>query len=120
MATLFLDGPAMNVSLNLARAPVFLRVVQDQKTQKWDALDQIADQPKDDEAISMYVLDGDVSYGIACSRDKNGSHCRRFWMAEYRYYSQQPTQEELRDYDFWAEWTQEQWGKLRDKPKGIA
>jgi hypothetical protein len=120
MSTRFIDGPALGVTLNLNRAPAFLRVVLDGMTQEWDALDQLDDVPGPTEDIYVYLLDGDVSTGFACSRGPGSSGCRRFWHADYRYYAQQPTQEELRNYDFWSLWTKEQWDKLDTKPKGIA
>ena len=118
MSTRFLDGPAMNVTLNLARAPVFLRVVLDGVVQKWNALDQLDDVPNATEDIYVYLLDGDVSHGFACSRGPSG--CRRFWYADYRYYPQQPTQAELRDAEFWHRWTAEEYAKLKHKPGGVA
>lgn len=50
----FLDGPAGNKTLELRRAPVYLRVVIDADG-NIDALDQLDDRPKEDERITTGV-----------------------------------------------------------------
>lgn len=51
-----LDGPAEGVSLLLRTCPVFLRLVRDQTTNVWDALDQEGDEPGDNEVVYPYRL----------------------------------------------------------------
>lgn len=60
----FLDGPAADQVLMLKRAPLFLRVTRgpthrDKKTgllaHKWDALDQLDDEPTVKEDVYLYM-----------------------------------------------------------------
>lgn len=59
--TRFEDGPAAGVNLSLRRAPMFLRVVQNNQTGEWDALDQLDDTPEKNETIFVYKVHGEVS-----------------------------------------------------------
>jgi hypothetical protein len=97
----FLDGPAKGASLNLARAPLFLRVVIDTRDGKVDALDQLTDVPHPCEAIYVYRLAEPVSSGVMCSR---GRGCARFVHAKYVLHDQQPTDEQARWRDSWFAW----------------
>lgn len=49
----FLDGPAIDATLMLRRAPVFLRVTIG-AGQEIDALDQLDDEPRDGEEVFVY------------------------------------------------------------------
>lgn len=99
----FLDGPAAGATLNLQRAPLFLRVVIDANG-KIDALDQLTDEPTETEAIHVYrQVAGSVSSGIACSRDRGGG-CRPFVSADYRVHETQPIDMQARDQRLWTEW----------------
>lgn len=113
MTTLFLDGPAKDVRLELERTPVFLRVVMDQDG-TIDALDQLDDTPKPTEFIYVYRIDGEPSRGFACGRDAKGKRsCRHFVHAEYKLYPEQPSQEGLRDFDFWSSWAEMECNRTR-------
>jgi len=96
----FLDGPAKDTRLDLARAPMFLRVVID-PAGKVDALDQLDDVMRPDETGHVYKLAEDVGVGFACTRGKG---CRRIAIASYRLYAHQPGQELLRNNDAWQKW----------------
>jgi len=108
MTTVFRDGPAKDVRLELLRTPVFLRAVLDQATSEWDALDLLDDVPKRTETVFVYRLDGDVSRGIACGR----GGCRSFFRAEYVLHESQPDQESVRDTAFWHRWTEQEYARL--------
>ena len=56
--TTFIDGPAKGQHLALKRAPRFLRVVV--ADGKWDALDQIEDEPRPGELVYAYEVHGPV------------------------------------------------------------
>lgn len=66
----FTDGPAEGVTLPaLRRLPVFLRVVQDAASGKWDALDQLEDEPREGEVVHVYVR---RQFGFACRGGPGG------------------------------------------------
>lgn len=96
----FCGGPAHGKCLDLRRAPLFLRVVID-KDGTVDALDQVADEPSPTETTHVYVRNGDVGRGLACTRGKG---CIPFVTAEYHYSPDQPTDEEIRDNARWQAW----------------
>lgn len=100
----FLDGPAVDARLNLARTPRFLRVVVDQDGTV-DALDQLTDTPRPTEAIYVYRLASMGDWVIYCTR---GQGCHRAVSATYKLYPQQPTDDEARDAQRWAAWAMRQ------------
>lgn len=112
MTTRFIDGPAKGIVLELERTPIFLRAVHDSRTWAWDALDQLDDEPEPSETVFVYRLDGEVSRGFACSRGKNGG-CRHFFHADYKLYDVQPSQEELRNAEFWQQWTHQEYERTK-------
>lgn len=97
--TTFLDGPAAGVALTIRRTPRLLRVVRSW-TGRWDALDQLGDEPKPWEEITVYRLVGVT--GIACRRSGRGRGC--FPMATYRVVEPQPAADQVRDTAAWREW----------------
>lgn len=66
------DGPAVGVELAPRRAPIFLRVVQDETTGKWDVLDLPDDTPHPSETVYVYRrIEGTWRSGagvFACTR----------------------------------------------------
>ncbi len=100
----FVDGPAKGALLTLRRAPVFLRVVIDSGC-KVDALDQVDDTPRPDEAVHVYRLAGEVGTSIVCRRGKG---CQTSVSAEYRLNPSQPGTEVARDTGRWQEWCEKQ------------
>jgi len=100
--TTFKDGPAHGTTLLLRRTPVLLRIVIDNEG-KVDALDQISDQPADDEICHLYVLREER--GRVHLNAGKASGCYGF--STYQYQSQQPDQETLRDQAKWQEWAKE-------------
>ncbi len=104
MSTTFLDGPAESKRLNLARSPMFLRVVIS-PTGDVDALDLLDDEPKDNETIHVYRLAQSLGSGFFCSR---GNGCRRFSSAIYALNDVQPGDEIVRDVLKWRSWCQDQ------------
>lgn len=100
----FLDGPAASVTLNLRRAPQYLRVVRDQQG-NWDALDQLDDKPAVGETIFAYRMvsfDGSAHY---CGHDAKG---KRFGRTEayatYIYIDPQPEPRCLSKTTDWQAW----------------
>lgn len=96
----FVNGPAKGTSLNLQRTPVFLRVVIDPKGMTVDALDQLDDTPKENEALYAYKLAGTPGRTFFCSREKG---CQVENSADYELCAQ-PPDDVMRDNDKWAAW----------------
>lgn len=99
--TKFLDGPAKDKMLMLKRSPKFLRVVQKVGNQEFDALDQLDDHPIATETLFAYVQS---KYLGTChiNRGRNGSGF--YPIAEYKFVTEQPTDEVMRDEYSWAQW----------------
>lgn len=97
----FVNGPAHGVTLNLRRAPKLLRVVDN--GQDFDALDQLDDEPRDDEIVHVYHRIGEKPFqGIMCMR---GHGCQVFvGPVRYRYFERQPDAGITRDTGAWRNW----------------
>ena len=108
----FLDGPACGEVIDLQRAPHFLRVVIDADG-KVDALDQLHDSPKPDEAIHVYLRQGKphMVHMLCSPRSKSGWHL----MADYKLYHHQPSDIESREENAWREWAAREWQICCDK-----
>ena len=91
----FLDGPAAGINLMLRRAPVFLRVTLD-RAAKWDGLDQLGDTPNDDEQIFVYRRQGEPTRMHLLIRGKGKAGGGWYEMGEYRFWPEQPTDEQMR------------------------
>lgn len=99
-----LDGPAGTVVLTLRRCPVFLRLVQDETTRRWDALDQLDDTPGPDERIHVYRrVEGTWSQVFLCGRGPKAPSGRHEF-ADYRHVAIDG--ERFRDTGPWREWVQ--------------
>lgn len=113
----FKNGPAAAKTLRLHRAPLFLRVVIAQDGTV-DALDNLDNEPRDDEAIHVYRRDGEPGT-VHIDGTRNG---RRFseWLitAEYRLHREQPTDETARNNVKWTAWAQEQYSKEKRQVEG--
>jgi hypothetical protein len=106
--TTFSNGPAAGQVLNLRRAPLFLRLVQD-LAGAWDALDQLHDTPRPDETIVVYRLvsnDGPIHLNM---RGRQGRRCGgTFQRATYAVVEEQPDDATLRTTASWRQWAQGQ------------
>lgn len=104
----FHNGPAAGVTLQLSRAPIFLRVVRS-SAGVWDALNQPDDTPAADEEIFVYQLDAKP---LTAHVDGLDEHGRRFgrWLAiaSYHLYATQPPDSILRDNTQWTAWCHQQ------------
>jgi len=103
------DGPARGQTFTIARAPYFLRVVQN-AAGTWDALDLIDDAPKSDEQIHVYRRTTEPMVAHVDGRDpKTGRRYGR-WMAiaDYRLHPVQPDDDTARDNQAWQAWCQRQ------------
>ena len=97
----FADGPAAGVFLAIARAPLFLRVVKADGGE-WDALDQLDDQPRPGETITVYLRASEPALiHVDLSNPRRG-----YWMqsAEYRVLVQQPPRDRIDGTENWQEW----------------
>lgn len=101
--TTFIDGPAKGQNLMLRRGLIFLRVVYDKQSKKWDALNDIGDTPKDSETLYSYVLIGEANW---CHVNIAGGKGGMFVMGEYSLTKPQPTDEIMRDQSKWEEWVE--------------
>lgn len=100
--TRFEGGPANGKNLMLKRipAPLFLRVTE--KAGKFDALDQLTDEPEPGETLYVYRREGEPSW---CHLNIAGGRGGFFQMATYRFVEQQPDQATLLETDLWRAWT---------------
>lgn len=104
--TTFLDGPAIGQTLQLRRAPVYLRVTE--LLGAFDGLDQLADEPEPGETLHAYVLaeKPGAMHILVRGRCATGGG---FWpIAKYRHVTDQPPQETMRDNALWRAWTETQ------------
>lgn len=112
--TRFTDGPARGRWLTLARAPQFLRVTRDARTGKFDALDQLADEPLSSEEVWVYVSEGEAASVHIDYRDADGRRRGRTErLHEYRLCADQPDEETLRDTQKWRAWCVAQAAKVK-------
>lgn len=105
----FLDGPAKGQSLQLKRAPLFLRVVHG--PDGWDALDLLSDSPRPMESILVYQLQGQPgTMHIHASKGQGGW----FVWGQYRLLTQpQPEDKDTRETARWRAWC------LANVPPGV-
>lgn len=95
----FLDGPAEGQVLALRRAPLLLRVVRDQAGE-FDALDQLEDEPREGEAITVYRRIGEAARVHLKMRKGSGW----YQLAEYRVLPVQPLDQVARRREGWQAW----------------
>lgn len=102
--TTFLDGPAKGQTLMLDRAPVFLRVVRDDKhslSPKWDALNHPEDRASPGETPFAYFLPGKPGSMHLNMGRKGGGWYK---VAEYKLCDPQPPDETMRVQSYWVAW----------------
>lgn len=99
----FLDGPAKGQLLILERLPHFLRAVRSVDG-AWDALDQIDDEPRPDEAIYAYVMVGEPGIMHVDGRRDGKRWSRTSKTATYRLCEHQPSDGVMRTAEFWRAW----------------
>lgn len=96
----FTDGPAIGVCLRLRRAPLYLRVARSRVAR--DALDQLDDEPKPRERITVYVR---VTLGHRTHIKSTRSGASGWYAnASYRMVADQPGDEVVRGTEKWREW----------------
>ncbi len=101
--TTFQDGPAAASTLQLRRAPKFLRVVVD--GDEVDALDQLEDSPRATEKLFAYVIVENHGMIHINARDKRGRRCGGYYaMAKYALVEVQPADEIMRSKSKWRNW----------------
>lgn len=102
--TRFKDGPAQDTVLQLARAPLFLRVTQN-AAGKFDALDQLDDHPRANESVTVYRKVSDDGTVHVDFRDERGRR-RGAWYAcaTYALATMQPDDATARDTTLWRQW----------------
>jgi hypothetical protein len=99
----FIDGPAAGVQLQLRRAPLMLRVVQNAQG-KWDALDQPTDDANADEKIFVYRLTEKPTTYHLLVRGKNRGAGGWFMDGTYRLLVPQPDDVDVRLNGAWDRW----------------
>ncbi len=102
--TTFKNGPASGKSLMLKRAPHFLRVTQ--CGDAIDALDQIEDSPRADEALTAYEIVGKATscHLRLCGNARKASGF--YMMATYTMVFPQPDEATMRDNELWRQWAE--------------
>jgi len=100
----FLDGPAAREHLMCRRAPLFLRVVFNprKRSDAWDALDQLNDQPKPSEQLHAYVRESPATWMHIKGTRKCTSGI--YAVARYRLCETQPPDAVMRDTGLWQQW----------------
>lgn len=111
--TTFEFGPAHGQTLLLKRAPFFLRVVRT-PAGKFDALDQLNDQPDAQETITVYRKLSESGWVHVCGRG-GGAVSGRFVIARYRLHGEQPADETARSVREWRKWCEAQATQLRQQ-----
>lgn len=109
-----LDGPAAGQTLQLRRAPTYLRVVVD-AAGTWDALDQLDDYPQMDETVYAYRMEGEPTWMHVRARTGGGFYRG----GQYRVVEPQPDQAVLRSETRWQAWVSERVGRPMN-PDGTA
>jgi hypothetical protein len=114
----FIDGPAGGQVLQLRRAPLLLRVVEEPafeegKPSKWDALDQLSDSPRMTERVHVYRLNGEAQSVHLCIRGKNRRAGGWYQIGEYVYHDRQPDRDTGRQMVKWRAWAVEEQRRLR-------
>lgn len=103
----FLDGPAAGETLQLRRAPQYLRVVYTEK--ETDALDQLEDEPRPEEDIMAYQLIEPATRLHLLVRGKKAREKGGWWaVGKYTMCENQPPDEVMRDRARWQAWAREQ------------
>lgn len=99
--TRFEGGPAHDEVLMLHRSPKLLRVVISPRG-RVDALDQLDDEPRPKEKVSVYERVGEpFRVHIRMSpRSASGYYAQ----ATYKYLDEQPAADVIRDTHGWREW----------------
>lgn len=94
----FLDGPAKDCrGLRLGRTPYFLRVVRTRNTKRWDACDQLEDEPRPDEEIFVYVRASKPTRAFI----RPGG---LVMICSYQFWPMQPDDATARDREAWRAW----------------
>lgn len=113
----FLGGPAAGVTMQLRRAPLFLRVTQTleagpaeaENGYGFDALDMLGDEPNRSESVTVYKREGPrtvVHIDFARGRKRNCSGW--YVVATYRHFDAPPGEEVLRNTAAWQAWCHSQ------------
>jgi hypothetical protein len=95
------DGPAAGKSFAIRRAPLLLRLVHEERRDRWDALDQVGDFPQDDEKVFVYQR-APGSWGVCYVRP-----CGRYEMGRYSQVATDVDEAVLRETSAWQEWAVE-------------
>lgn len=99
--TRFTNGPAHGKNLSLRRAPHFLRVVIGPQGEV-DALDQLDDEVKEGETPHAYIRTGGI--GMCHLKMSKPGRSGFYTMADYSYFPNQPSHEEMIDNAKWRAW----------------
>lgn len=101
--TSFTNGPAQGQHLMLKRAPLFLRVVE--AAGKFDALDQLSDEPESGERLFAYRQVGEPGM-VHLNRGRG--HGGFYTIATYTLVAPQPDDATMRDTAAWQAWCKRQ------------
>jgi hypothetical protein len=100
--SLFLDGPAAGATLSLRRAPYLLRVIVD-TSGGIDALDQLDDEPTEEEEVFVYALAAPPQKAHVCYGGKDRHRSGWFEFGIYRHLPDVDG-ERLRETTAWRVW----------------
>ena len=112
MSAYFSNGPAGGECLNLARAPIMLRVVIDPDG-KIDALDQPEDSVRPGEAVHVYMLARASNVAFVDGVRGGRRHGWREVMSHYVHFAEPVPAEITNDNARWAAWCAAEEDRLR-------
>jgi hypothetical protein len=101
--TTFEDGPARGQTLELKRAPRFLRVCRAPDL-TFDALDLMEDTPKPEETLIAYERTEGRTVGFIDYGGKDRHKSGPFTSCRYRMIAEQPDDAVMRDGARWRQW----------------
>lgn len=109
------EGLGSRFVLDLERVPKYIRAVHATSPPdgigEWDALDQLDDEPVEDESITVFRLHEKSNMHIEYTDKKTGRRCGKWLsLATYRLHSEQPGNA-ARDNDAWRKWATDQLAK---------
>ncbi|HEY4411543.1 MAG TPA: hypothetical protein VGN06_00975 [Gaiellaceae bacterium] len=107
MPTTVLDGPAAGVGFTLQRAPMYVRFVLDADAAKWDVLNLLEDEPREQETVHVYEgVPGSFGCAYICGRGRG----QYSGYTQWRIYRHRPDVdgEALRENAAWRAWAETQ------------
>jgi hypothetical protein len=111
-----IGGPAAG-TYTVKRAPLYLRAVVDKVTNDKDVLNELADEPSANEAVSVYKLEGDAT-PIHLKLSGTAKAASGFYMLGKYKHLADVDGETLRETAAWRQWVADRMGRPVDMGTG--